>query len=57
MQTFETKNKVYNLDDDGFLIDPGQWDEDFARGLALQLGMPADLTPAHWEVLNFIRST
>lgn len=56
MQTLETKNKVYPLDDDGFLINPEQWDRDFAEAMAPSLGVPS-LTPSHWNVLNFIRST
>ncbi|SPF41164.1 Sulfur relay protein, TusE/DsrC/DsvC family [Syntrophobacter sp. SbD1] len=56
MQTVETKNKTYLLDDDGFLINPAQWDKDFAESLAPSLGIPA-LTTSHWNVLKFIRST
>jgi tRNA 2-thiouridine synthesizing protein E len=57
MQTVERKNKTYPLDDDGFLIDPGQWDEDFAEGMASELGITNALTTSHWEVLRFIRKT
>ncbi len=53
MQTLETRNKRYLLDDNGFLLDPGQWDDDFAEEMAAQLGMPA-LTTSHWDVLKFI---
>ena len=57
MQTLETKNKTYLLDDDGFLVDPTQWDEDFAEGMAPRLGITDGLTPSHWNVLRFIRAT
>ena len=57
MQTLETKSKRYFLDDNGFLLDPRQWDEDFAEEMAAQLGLPASLTPSHWEVLKFIHGT
>jgi tRNA 2-thiouridine synthesizing protein E len=57
MQRLERKNKTYLLDDDGFLIDPGQWDEDFAEGMAPEMGIPDGLTTSHWEVLRFIRAT
>ncbi len=56
MQTIERKNKTYLLDDDGFLVDPGQWDEDFAEAMAPGLGIADDLTPAHWDILRFIRA-
>ena len=57
MQTFEKKNKTYRLDDDGFLLDQDQWDEDFAEGMAPELGIAGGLTPSHWAVLSFIRDT
>jgi len=57
MQTLERKNKTYLLDDDGFLVNPGQWDEDFAEGMAPAFGIAGGLTPSHWDVLRFIRAT
>jgi len=57
MQTLETKNKMYTLDDDGFMVNPSQWDEDFAEALAPRLGIPNGLTPSHWDVVKFIRAT
>jgi tRNA 2-thiouridine synthesizing protein E len=57
MQTLETKNKTYLLDDDGFLVDPWSWDEDFAEGLAPQLGITDRLGTSHWDVLKYIRKT
>jgi tRNA 2-thiouridine synthesizing protein E len=56
MQTLERNKKTYLLDDDGFLLNPGQWDEDFAEGMAPALGIKDGLTPSHWNVLKFIRS-
>ena len=57
MQTLERKNKTYLLDDDGFLVNPGQWDEDFAEAMAPEVGITDGLTPSHWDVLRFIRAT
>ncbi len=56
MSTFEAKNKTYTLDDDGSLVDPMQWDEDFAEAMAPRLGIPNGLTVSHWNVLKFIRA-
>jgi tRNA 2-thiouridine synthesizing protein E len=56
MQTLERKNKTYVLDDDGFLLNPGEWDENFAEALAPALGINSGLTPSHWNVLKFIRA-
>ena len=49
MSTLEVKSKTYALDDDGSLIDPMQWDEDFAEAMAPRLGIPDGLTPSHLE--------
>ena len=57
MSTFEVKDKTYTLDDDGSLVDPMQWDEDFAEAMAPRLGITDGLTLSHWNVLKFIRTT
>lgn len=41
------------VDAEGYLIDPGQWDEDFARLTAQAEGIA--LTDDHWLVLRFMR--
>jgi tRNA 2-thiouridine synthesizing protein E len=50
-------NKTYEIDDQGFLIHPHQWDEDFARALAPKVDIKNGLTASHWRVLRFIRDT
>lgn len=40
-------------DSEGYLLDLQDWSEDFARALARQEGL--ELTPAHWEVIRFLR--
>lgn len=40
-------------DFEGYLRHLGDWSEDFARALALQENLV--LTPAHWEVIRFLR--
>jgi tRNA 2-thiouridine synthesizing protein E len=40
-------------DSEGYLLDRDQWSEDFARALAKREGL--ELTPAHWEVIGFLR--
>ncbi len=57
METLESKNKIYLLDNDGFLVNPGQWDEAFAEAMAPEVGITDGLTPSHWDVLRFIRAT
>jgi len=44
-----------HLDDEGYLTDPGQWNEDIARALASEEGI--ELTPEHMKVIRWIRET
>ncbi|HUT54060.1 MAG TPA: TusE/DsrC/DsvC family sulfur relay protein [bacterium] len=55
MGTFTFKGKSYEVDDSGFLKDRNQWDENFAEGMAKEVGIPAGLSEAHWEIIRFIR--
>ncbi len=41
-------------DSEGYLVDPSDWSEDFARALAVQEGLA--LTAEHWEVIRFLRA-
>ncbi len=47
--------KVYKLDRLGFLVESGEWDEDFARGIAPTLGIPDGLSEEHWRIVHFLR--
>jgi tRNA 2-thiouridine synthesizing protein E len=40
-------------DSEGYLVDREQWSEAFVRALARAEGLP--LTPAHWEVIHWLR--
>lgn len=40
-------------DGEGYLLDLRDWSEDFARALAREEHLA--LTPAHWEVIRFLR--
>jgi tRNA 2-thiouridine synthesizing protein E len=57
MATFSYKGKAYQIDSMNFLTNTEDWDEDFAEGLAPQLGIPLGLTKEHWEVIKFIRKS
>lgn len=41
------------VDSEGYLIDRSQWSHAFARALAKKEGL--ELTPAHWQVIEFLR--
>ncbi len=40
-------------DNEGFLLDPSDWNEHVAAAIAEQESIP--LTPAHWEIVHFVR--
>ncbi len=54
MPTITYKGKTYEVDEDGFLQDPEQWDEDFVQYVKEQEGI-AELTEEHWKVINYLR--
>jgi TusE/DsrC/DsvC family sulfur relay protein len=43
-------------DAEGFLTDPQQWNEEVAATIAREAGI-AELTPRHWQVVNYMRET
>ncbi len=53
MAAIELNGKSYEVDEEGYLADLNQWDEDIAKEMAKLDG--AELTDAHWEVINFLR--
>ena len=42
-----------NISEDGYLEDMTQWNEEIAKEIAKEIGI--ELTPKHFEVLNFLR--
>jgi TusE/DsrC/DsvC family sulfur relay protein len=42
-----------NVSEDGYLEDMSQWNEEIAKEIASEIGI--ELTPKHFEVLNFLR--
>jgi TusE/DsrC/DsvC family sulfur relay protein len=48
----ETGNIQY--DEEGFLVDPNQWNRDVAQGLARRKGIDP-LTEQHWRVIETLR--
>jgi tRNA 2-thiouridine synthesizing protein E len=49
----EIGGRRIETDSEGYLIDRDQWSEEFAHALAGREGLV--LTPAHWEVIRFLR--
>ena len=54
--TAESREKVYEVNVRGFLVNPSGWDERFARYKAWELKMPK-LTEQHWKIIHFLRNT
>ncbi len=44
-----------NLTDDGFFVDPDEWNEDMVPELAAAEGI-TELTEDHWRVIKFMRA-
>jgi tRNA 2-thiouridine synthesizing protein E len=53
--TIELNGKAYNVDEDGFLEDPGVWTDVVARDFAACEGI-SELSEGHWKVINYIRN-
>lgn len=54
MATREILGKLIEFDDDGHLKNPSDWNEEIAKELAKEAGIP-ELTDRHWLVINFMR--
>lgn len=54
MTTVLIADAPVDVDDEGFLIDPGQWNERIAAAIAAANGIPT-LSDRHWLVIRFMR--
>jgi tRNA 2-thiouridine synthesizing protein E len=49
------EDRVYRINVWGFLIEPSEWDEDFAIKKSQEMKMPGALTEKHWQIIRFLR--
>jgi tRNA 2-thiouridine synthesizing protein E len=56
MSTLTYAGTPVEVDAEGFLREPDQWNEDMARAIAAENGIP-ELTERHWQVVNYMRNT
>ncbi len=56
MPTIETETKKFEVDANGFLVEPQKWDADFAQAIAPGLGIAGGLTEDHWCVVTYVRT-
>jgi TusE/DsrC/DsvC family sulfur relay protein len=54
MITMTIADTPVDTDAEGFLTDPGQWNEEIAEEIAHLSGIP-ELTERHWLVVRFMR--
>ena len=50
---YETNGKSIEADEEGYLVNISEWNEDLAVQIAKDENV--NLTPEHWEVVNFLR--
>jgi len=51
----EVKGRTIELDGNGNLVDPKDWDEDVARALAAADDTMGELTQEHFDVIKYLR--
>jgi tRNA 2-thiouridine synthesizing protein E len=54
MSTRVIAGKTVQVNDEGFMTTPSEWDKDIAIEIAHEEGIP-ELTPTHWQVIDFCR--
>ena len=51
----EINDRIINVDDEGYLLDPTDWNLDVANKMADILEI--NMTDHHWDVVNYVRNT
>ena len=49
----EVNGKTFETDEEGYLVNLADWTEDIAGAIAKQENI--EMSPNHWEVVNFLR--
>ncbi len=55
MANIEFNNKTYEMDGDGFMVHPEEWNKELAAEIAKADGI-TEMTENHWKVVDCIRS-
>ncbi len=55
MSTTTLAGTPVEVNDEGFFVDPNQWTREMAEEMARADGID-ELTPQHWQVIDFMRS-
>jgi len=54
MAVFEVGSIKIEVDEDGFMMEPEQWDQTVAKALATTEGVD-EMTEDHWKLVNYLR--
>ena len=54
MPTFEFEELKIEVDEDGFILQPEEWNEEVAKALASTEDV-SEMTEAHWKIVNYLR--
>jgi dissimilatory sulfite reductase related protein len=54
MPIIEVNGKSYETDEEGYLVNLGEWTEDVAKHIAQTENV--EMSSNHWEVVNFLRN-
>jgi tRNA 2-thiouridine synthesizing protein E len=54
MTTKEIAGQTVQVNEEGFMMDPGEWNQEIAVAIATDEGI-AELTPDHWKVIDYCR--
>ena len=55
MAKFEYDNTSVDVDEDGFIMEPDEWNKELAAALGKVEGVD-ELTEEHWGVVNYLRN-
>ncbi len=56
MGTKNIAGKEVQVNDEGFMTDPSEWNKDIAAAIAAEEGV-AELTDAHWKIIDYCRDS
>jgi tRNA 2-thiouridine synthesizing protein E len=54
MPTFELGTIKIEVDEDGFMDDPSEWNEEIGKALATTEAV-SEMTDEHWKLVNYLR--
>ena len=56
MTTRTICGETIEVNEEGFMTNPSQWNKDIAVEIAMEEGV-GELTPAHWKVIDYCRQS